>query len=328
MLQNPSYYEVNAISNSALSLFNYDIELFYKVYISKELPQKQSSSLLLGTLVHNIILEPDKLENYKIIKNVATPSGKMLDFIDHYLYLSISQPTINEEDKYRLAYTNAEYAERTKIENVIKDSNKYQEYIDLKLEMALNKDKYTYITQEEIDLAKELASVATDLNPMWDIILNKNIFDEVEVFDEREFYWIDEVTGLSLKSKLDRLIVNHTVKRIDYFDFKTDSKNPLRRYKETFEYWKTYRQIGFYNKAIMNVPEYKSYLINHWIVPIDVKTKKSTIYNVSEDYIIKGEDEINKDLKDLKWHIENNKWEYTKEQYDQFELQKMLILIP
>ena len=64
------YFENLALSNSKISSFSHDPSYYYKLYVTKEITQKESLSLSLGTLVHCLILEPETFENkYLIIQD-------------------------------------------------------------------------------------------------------------------------------------------------------------------------------------------------------------------------------------------------------------------
>ena len=322
------YYKQPGISNSQLSLFNYDMDLYYKVYISKELPQKESDSLLLGSLVHDILAQEDIKEKYEIIDIPKQISGKMGIYIE-----SLAKYHELNDNAFSSAFVEADYSkstnpERIKTEFLEKEENrKFYEYLRIKTKEGIKK----IVSKEDLNLALELARIVEN-NPLWEIITPEDtINNKTEIFLEKEFFWTDSQTQLKLKAKLDKIYVNHNTKHIKYFDYKTDSRNPIWKYKETFEYWKTYRQFAFYNLALMNWAEYNNmadYYIDLYVVPIDIKNKRSEIMLVGEEYLIRGEDEIRKDLIQLNWHIQNNLWQYTKSQYDQLELQKIIILNP
>lgn len=325
---NQDYFTKQGISNSQLSLFNYDRDLYYKVYISKELPQKESDSLLLGSLVHDILAQENINKKYQIFETPREISGKM----GSYIKTLAKYDTLNE-NVYKNAFESADYAkstnpDRIRAEFLEKEENKrYYDYLRLRT----NEGSKKIVDKEDFELAVELSKIVEN-NPLWDILTPEDtINNKTEIFLEKEFFWEDERTKLSLKAKLDRIYINHNTKHIKYFDYKTDSRNPIWKYKETFEYWKTYRQFAFYNLALMHWAEYNGmadYHIDLYVVPIDIRNKRSDIMLIGEEYLIRGESEIRKDLLDLQWHIQNDLWSYTKSQYDQLELQKIIILNP
>ncbi len=306
------------------------MDLYYKVYITKELPQKESDSLLLGSLVHDILAKLPIEDRYIVFNLPKEIEGKMGSFIQTLAKFNTDELVDN---MYQSAFMTADYAKSTdpsKIKKSFLESEEYQNYYQY-LRVKTNEGSKKVVSTSDMNLAKELATV-TEANPMWDILTPVDTIDNTtEIIYEKEFFWTDGITNLDLKSKLDRIYVNHKTKHIKYFDYKTDSRNPIWRYKESFDYWKTYRQFAFYDKALMYWAENNNmgdYYIDLYVVPIDIRNKRSEIMLVGEEYLIQGDKEITEDLKDLSWHLENNLWQYKKCQYDQLELQKIIILQP
>ena len=317
MEQEVSYWNKPGVSNSSLSLFNYDVELYYKTYVTKEYKTKESDSTILGSLVHMLLLEEDKFKDtYTILDTRVDGSTKMGIFLKTMLdneYLH------DEEEQYEIAFKKAEY--KITKEAVIKDFEKnYFEYYK-KLADAKTNNKII-INTEEYNSAVKLKNIVQKNNHLEKIIVNK---DEWDCYRELELSWSEEIEGKTvwLKSKLDKLWIKKDGSRAIYNDLKTDSKNPGHEYKKTFDYYKTYRQLAFYNLGIIAFIEekYENYnpLINCYITSIDVNRFKSMLHHVDCSYIIIGIEQIMHDLIDLQWHIDNNLWEYPRKVYEELE---------
>jgi hypothetical protein len=326
-IQTMNYFNLPGISNSSLSTFNYDPSLYYKMYITKEVVKKESDAMTLGSLIHCLILEPEKLEDRYIISNLEEkdyPSGMMLDYIN-----TLIQSEVHDEVAYEAAYQKSGYKiSREKVrENFEKPANQayYHELL-----ASIGK---TLIKQSDFDLAASLISKA-ESNPQWEKILPD--YDSWQCHNELEIFWDETVEKevIQLKSKLDQLFVKcigDTV-HVKYVDYKTDSKNPVHKYLDTFEYYKTYRQLYFYKKAITSwlkdhYPDFTNYNIQFYICVIDVVRIKSLIYFIDRSYILKGQEEVEKDLSAVVWHHKENKWEYPKYIYDSLELNSNLTLV-
>lgn len=317
------YFQIQALSNSALSTFSYDPSYYHKVYITKEIQdKKESAALTLGSLVHCLILENDKFDERYVISKLKPedkPSGMMLDFVNALLKYEVY-----DELALDAAYATSGYkiSKDKVLENFNKSAKAYYN------EQAACKDK-RLITQAEYDTACKAKEVALN-NLQWNSILGE---EEWETFTEFEILWqYDEL--LPCKSKLDMIKVRVTKDSIfiKLFDFKTDSQKPVNKYIESFEYWKTYRQIAFYIEAITSwttekygLPE--NLIIAPYIVAIDVVRLKSLIYYVDHSYVSKGLAEIKQDIKNLKWHLQEDLWEYPKSIYDALNLGGQLNLI-
>ena len=240
-----NYFQVPAINNSSLSVFNYDPSYYEKVYITKEIEnKKESDSLVFGSLVHCIILESEKIkERYHIsqLKPEDFPTGMMLDFINKLMFFEV-----HDELAYDAAYQASGY--KISKDKVLENFKKFDKYYQ---ELLITKGK-TVITQAVYDSALN-ASLVAMANPQWDnLLISRSDWKE---YKELEIYWVEEIKGeeLQFKAKLDHLfirVLNNSV-LARYFDYKTDSKNPVHKYLDTFLYWKTYRQMAFYQKAIV-----------------------------------------------------------------------------
>ena len=321
------YFQIPAISNSALSTFSYDPSYYHKVYVTKELQdKKESDALTFGSLVHCLILEPQEVQNRYVISTLKPeeiPTSMMLDY-----FTALLKQEIHDDLAKLTAYQASGY--KLSIDKVLENAKKYDKYYQEKLAC---KDK-TVITQAVYDTARAAADVAMD-NPQWQAILGKG--KKWTEYKELEITWTEEVNGMELdfKAKLDHLFITQEEDTIiaKYFDYKTDSKNAVHKYIDTFLFWKSYRQMAFYQKAIIAfvTKEFpNAELITRpamHLVPIDAARMKSLIYHVDKSYLEKGHLEINKDLNDLVWHMKKDKWEYPKDTYVLLEANKVLNLI-
>ncbi len=309
-----NYYQINKLSNSALSVFNYSPELYFKKYITKEIKDKKSDSLSFGSLFHCLRLEPELFTSFFHISD-NTVDGLMGKFI-----FELANLEGNAEDNYELAYTLSGF--KISLEKVIENFNKSSINKNYYSNLIHSKDKII-VSKEDYDKALRLVKL-DDENKQWEI-LNGVEWDE---YKELPIYF--EYENMECKSKLDRLFISKDGLRAKYIDYKTDSQNTIYNYQNSFDYWKTYKQLAFYNQGIIQFCKEKyntKPIISHYIVPLDIKNEKTIIYNVSQEYINKGITEINQNISDLKWHIENNLWEHPKYIYDALSLQNNILIL-
>jgi hypothetical protein len=321
MSEKLDYYKAPEISNSKLSLFSYDPWLYYKTYVTQEIVEKkESESMLLGSLIHCILLEPhvfhDKYE-VSTLKNEEIPTAMMLEFVK-----TLAKYPEEDDLSYEAAYLKSGY--KITKDKVVDNYKKVPSYQKYKAELQSPK---TIISQATFDQATRLAAIAST-NPQWSALVKESWHEECEkeIFFASKAYTKNAIYVFELKSKLDRLVYHEDsdekILYIRYFDYKTDSQRPIYKYEESFNYWKTYRQLAFYRRAIESwvqdtfSGDYKVFL-EMYIVPIDVVREKSTIYKIDESYLDKGDEEIQQDLDNLAWHIESDQWEFPKSFYDQ-----------
>jgi hypothetical protein len=312
--QEQEYYQINNLSNSALSVFDYSPELYYKKYITKELKDKKSDSLSFGSLFHCLKLEPELFEqSYYISGNNV--EGLMGKFIFELANLEGSI-----EDNYELAYTLSGF--KISLEKVIENYNKSEVYKQYYVDLVNSKDKII-ISREDYNKALRLVKL-DDENKQWSML------DNIEWDEYKELPIFFEYENIACKSKLDRLFISKDGLHAKYIDYKTDSQNNIYNYHNSFAYWKTYKQLAFYNQAIIHFCKEKYDtvpIVSHYIVPLDTKNEKTIIYNISQEYITKGIKEINQNISNLKWHIENNLWEHPKYIYDALSLQNNILIL-
>lgn len=72
-----NYFEIDALSNSSLSLLKASPAKFYAVYIAKTLKQEETDAMRLGSAVHMLALEPERFsEQYEILEGPINPATK------------------------------------------------------------------------------------------------------------------------------------------------------------------------------------------------------------------------------------------------------------
>lgn len=323
-----NYFDKEGLSNSALTLFNYSPELYYKTYITKEISEKKKSEGLdYGTLIHLLIFEPEKFDEKYIISSITPVEAKMGLFLE-----TIAGFEILDDLAYEYAHKKAEFKwSLDTIKKSIfqpKEPNGYKEYLD-HLIRSKGKISITEIdNQKAVNIANNVNTlIIKDINEKYNIDITTT--DDWDTYNELEIYW--QENGRKYRSKLDRLYVHKSGKFYYYVDAKTDSKNPSYQYIDTFLYWKTYRQLAFYRRAIVAFIQsvYNIYpqIEKFAIAAISSVNNDIIIYPVDPSFIAKGELEIRKDIEYLDWHEENNKWKYPKLTYDQIELNGGLKLV-
>lgn len=315
-----TYYENLSISNSNLSVFNYDPSYFYKVYITRELVDKrESDAMLLGSIIHCLLLEPEKFDERYFVSKVPSsemPTGMMLEYIK-----TLAERNSDDDITHEFAYQRSGY--KISREKVLDNFNKVPGY---KTYLEELKDSRQLVTISMIETAKtNVSNVLT--SPYWERILGSIKWKQDK---ELEIYWTTLVSidgndySLPLKSKLDHVFSHYdeelNVLSIRYFDYKTDSQKPIHKYSESFEYWKTYRQFAFYYLALQQWTKQTYGLdieldIQMFVVPIDVVRNKTVIYEVTKSYIAKGMQEIDKNLRDLVWHMNTDQWDMPRDLY-------------
>jgi len=158
--------------------------------------------------------------------------------------------------------------------------------------------------------------------------LNTNI----EGISELVIFWKYPEIDLQCKSMLDRIVIDHKQKIIRLIDVKTSSN--IGNFNESFENYKYYRQLSFYWMAlhyaltkgelkdkVSNIDEYKK---ETYILALSTKeVPEARLYEIDENYLNLGLSEIEEIIPKIKWHFDNNKWNHTKESYENNGIEKL-----
>jgi hypothetical protein len=128
--------------------------------------------------------------------------------------------------------------------------------------------------------------------------------------------------GLKCKAKLDNIYIDLDNKIIYLNDLKTTAK-PISLFKNTLEFYKYYRQIAFYKRALIKQIKFNNLLVGHvdfsnykivcQIIAVETTGNfECQVFNVDE-YLPKGEEEIKSLLTRIKFHKDSNQWKRSME---------------
>lgn len=151
-----------------------------------------------------------------------------------------------------------------------------------------------------------------------------------KVYSEVPVYWQETIAPfdnpdkkikINCKALLDKIRINHKRKTITTIDLK-GTKESLYRFQNAFEYYRYYRQMAFYQRAIIfwfkalfpdyNIADYTPTVL---MVPVETHGNFLTgIYNVSMPWQYKGKREILPLLSRLAWHQYVKEYRYSYEE--------------
>ena len=286
-----SYYEIPAISASSLKLYANNPTLFFKV-IKGETKTKDTEALSFGRIVHSKVFTPELFKDEYIISSESCPpaiSAVLDNLLTNALALEVYDlKSLRTQilDCCKVCSYQSSWKENTKIESILK----YEKYWDF---MIASRDK-KIITMEDY--------------------LNANIYEEClrnhpgaaalifgedeEVLLEHEIFW--EYKGLPMKSKLDKVKINHTNKVIKLIDLKTTSESVYGRvlYNDVSPYTSIYTGFlrecvkydyilqlgGVYYEAVKSL--FPDYRIEVYVVPVN--SFQSTAYKFPDKWVYAG----------------------------------------
>ena len=292
------------ISNSRLSYINPEQGGSYNLYL--ENPKKESSSLLLGSAVHCLTLQPD---DFLLVDTVDRPTAKAGLMADSLYKLNGSIPTKEEiiaaSDKvnyYKGKMDNKKIDEllskctnywrnRALFEHDYKDSKELI-YLDPKnreiLKSCLN----------SISGCKEIQSL---LHPEY--VMSKPIsLNEQAILIDFELKFPDGYsTIVKFKSKLDNFTIEPDDNLVTLNDLKTTG-HILSEFEGSFEKYHYYRQMGVYSyllslvvKKYYNVEDFT--MKANMLLTSTVPEYSAGVYPVSKKQLLRGFEEFKKLLR-------------------------------
>lgn len=311
------YYDVKAVSASSLAWFEISPFYFWSM-LNKEVDEEQKHYYIEGDKIHKYILEP---ENYKyLVLDYTRPTSPQQKIFCEKL-ASFKKGSI--EDKlikaYKAAYVvKGNVKDKDVLDKAYELKEKYSDYIKyLKLRHVYD---FIFSTKENKHMELIKDTIMSHKKAQELINISNDEFNDVIDKTEYEIYW--EYDNIKCKSKLDKVYINFTKKKILLIDLKTTSS--LSDFdKHSFVKFKYYRQLAFYKMAIKWLLENKyevsfdDFDFEAYIIAVNKKEPiEVKVFKAKDEVINFGQEEINKLLSEIKWHYDNEKWKYPRKYYE------------
>ncbi len=303
-----NYYKDRSIANSTLSLINpkqLNSPKTLKGYLDGYVQNKaQSISLENGSLLHLYTENPDNF----IVASVDRPNDNILKVAEQYLLIKDLHLELSQDELLLKSARLVNYQARQKDETLINTLKKTSiiEYLE---ELDRNDGKHIVTYDQKITIENCIKSLREHS------MINRYLFeswDGYEAFNELEIYYTYK--DLELKSRLDRLLVNHETKSLIYVDLKTSGKPAYQFAEDSFKFWNYSRQFAFYRLACSFM--FPGYGYRCLIPVVDTKFYSTMLYELSYVTLEEGKDEYEKCLDLILWHKENNEWQFTKKEIE------------
>ena len=328
-----SNYRAKAIdSSSSLKEFSMDRKKYYRKYILGEtVEDKDTQAATIGRVVETLLLEPELFdEKFYMSACASAPTSLMLAFVEA-LYKFTKEATDDNgnvtrsfEDISKDAY--AESGFKIKYDAVI------SKFVGSDAEIYYNEirkvrgQNLTVITTEDVTNAEKIVEELRN-NPVTKDVVNLvnspryTVYNQLQV----EGYVLD---GHEFKSMMDKVVIDHEACTIQVYDLKCtwSVENFLEEY---YLYRRAYIQALLYYKAVLhfmnNTEEIRGYRVEppRFIVCDSTNYYNPLIYTLSDKDLedaYNGFTHKNREytgvatlIKDLKWALENNVWNLSRE---------------
>jgi len=314
--------------------------LYFKNTIENLIDEPEMPWTDLGTKLHMYILQSKEfLKNYTYLE-FTKPRGKnQEEFCNQLEKGNLDTETIIKA--YKKAYVNkGKSDDKIQKEALILFEN-LEKYINY---LRIRKEYKDILTWSDLSYVREAKQKATN-----HIAASKLLFDQEPnpLFDSKTFtaneltiYWeyedilIDNLP-LVIRSTPDRFIVDHNNKKIILIDIKTSSI--LHEFPDQFKNYKYYRQLALYWLALeywfknkFPNKNFNKYAKETYIAAVQTPNRYKDypiqwkIFPVSDESLQNGFNSLKEVLQEIKWHINQDKWEHSKHYYENEGLEKSL----
>lgn len=330
-----SYREIFLDSSSSLKEFSLDRKKYFRKYIcGEDVEDKDSAASVMGRVVECLLLEPHLFdERFYLSACASAPTALMLEFVEA-LYTCTKEATDNEgnitktfEELSRAAYMSSGF--KITYEAVIKkfigsDAEIY--YSEIRRVRANN---LTVVTAQDVTNAERIVEELKTNFVTKDIV---NLVSDAKWTVKNQFQVEGfQVDGHLCKAMMDKIIANHKEQTLQVFDLKCVWAVE-DFYENYFLYRRAYIQGYVYWKATLSLTndpksEYWGYkaLPPQFIVCDSINYYNPLIYIMSYDdlkdayegfeYKGKSYPGVKEIIENLKFSLENNIWNISKENY-------------
>lgn len=311
----PYYSDNTRISNSAIGWFLKKGPRYLKDMLDGKEEGISGKFLEKGTMIHMYLLQPDEFwQNYIVIDYEKPKTAQQLAFCERY---HLSTELVEDDkllDAYKSAYSGNNMSKEAMLKKAKEIQLKFAEYIE-----ALEKtDLYTIISFADLNMLKNIKD-----NIEKHIKADELLTDQpgIECHNEFHINWEAEKQGVSCKSLLDRVKIDHANKKITLIDLKTTSD--VYNFKHSVEEYDYYRQIAFYILALTwymkdqgyNIEDYD---LEAYIVAIQSNGNNEVrVFNMfNEKELLDRKDLIANTLTEISYHYQTGNWDHTRDYYE------------
>lgn len=319
----PYYEDLTRISNSNIGWFLKKGPKYLKEMLDGKEGLK-ASFLDKGTMIHEYILQPEEFWKDYIILDFAVPKVKQQkDLLEFYANAKMVDPLASEDDILLMSYNSA-YSNNKSIDKRIQEAKELVELYQNYIEYFKNKDSKKVISFADLNMLKTIKKNMKDHKKANELLFNYP--ETFEVHNEFHINWeypnASSLGDLPCKSLLDRVMIDHTNKKIILVDIKTTAD--VYNFKHSVEEFDYCRQLAYYwlaihwyfkNELKLNIEEYE---YETYIIAVqshdgyEVRVFKFNPKTVEERLVA-----IDYAIKRIAWHKDNNLWDHMKEYYDE-----------
>jgi hypothetical protein len=232
-------------SYSGLNKLLFSPKAFYKHYILDDREERTDAHLVEGSLLHCLLLEPEKFDEKFIISPSKLPTGNNLDIVNKtfQVYSEQDDDTLNLSDFSQqilsiLVSINLHQSLKTdeqRLEKILTPENiDYFDFLKARGNRAIIDSAIKIKADESIEYLKADEQV-----------MNLMCLNSPSTFNELELKMDMQGVSFGLKGIVDNVVIDKESETIFVNDLKTISK-PLLKFKDTLEFYRYDLQAAIY----------------------------------------------------------------------------------
>lgn len=247
------YRRTKRNSSSSVKDFSLDRRKYYKKYVLGDFEEDSDSiATKMGQLVETLLMEPERFDDlFYMSACVAAPTGLMGAFVETLAKKTVENTspetgglTIPFGDVTDMAYKESGF--KISVDKVIEkfEGSDAEIYYGELVKVRFN--DLIVVTPNDVNNAENIVAELKN-NPFTNFIINLTSGKKMEVINQMKIMDF-ELFHLPLKAMLDKVIIDHTYKTIQFYDLKC-TWNVEQFFKEYYLYRRAYIQAGIYYEA-------------------------------------------------------------------------------
>ena len=305
-------------SYSGLNKLLYSPAAFYTHYVLNQREDSTDSHLVGGRVLHCLLFEPDKYDDYFISLPGKLPSDNPRKIIDNIfrIHLGYGNNSLLLEDYSQDILTQLLTAnlyqnlktDQQRLDKMLTEEHK--EYFEF-LKQSLDKSIVDQPTLDGCKAQVEILKSNKDIRAL--LQLDKTEEDDhIEVYNELHIKMDHDKLPFGLHGVLDNVVIDKESKTIFVNDLKTTGKS-IQDFPDAVDYYKYWIQAVIYlvlaaEKFLKDVPDRHEWNIQVTFIVID---KYNLVYpfQVSEESMSTWKKDFREVLKIAEWHYKNKRYD-------------------
>jgi hypothetical protein len=327
------YRAIQMDSSSSLKEFSVNRKKYHKKYILNErVEEEDSKASVTGRVVETLLLEPEQFDSrFYMSVCLSAPTGMMLDFVEalckHTLAATDEDGNVSRtfEEMAKDAYVDSGY--KIKFEAVISKFQGSDAEIYYNELRTVRSKGLTVVTAEDVTNAEKVVNELKTNFVTADVVnlipsARYDVSNQLQV----EGYSVD---GHLFKSMMDKMIIDHNERTIQVYDLKC-TWSVENFYEEYYLYRRAYIQAYLYYKAAHSLTLdgelfgynvlYPKFIVcdsTNYMNPLIFTLNDEAIDDAYNGFEHKGRTYpgVKQLIEDLKWAIENDTWNISRDNY-------------